>query len=777
MDDLAFDGPLAAHGWWPDDEPGPTDQVSPLPAPRPGAASRPEGGADDAAGALAALVLAAHRVTLRAHHALQEWMLGDPGPTVPVRGGGTGGIPAVAAEVEVLQRGEAARRTTTATASTAIRTTLTWHDQPPHPADAVRARATGSPDGPGAYAWHVHHEDRLIAEADGVTGPAAADGAPWPVRPLPEHPQGFRPLARTARHHLGRAELDLLAAGGLAEVFGPAFRPEGDDHGDAGGPGGPGGFGLLDEVTVHGSGTGRYRQGSLRATITPLRSSATGGWVPLLDAAWQALRVYALHHGLHTCLPGPRFHPWTGEPTLIEVRDTGRLTGTLSLEADIAAIGLVPRPHVVADVRCVDARGLFARLHGVGTVLRERPGSTVAGCDAPHSVRRSPGGEPAYAHELHMAHTAEGDLRMTGRHPAAPAPARRIRPRLPRGDLLLLDRLHSAPPAPRSYPIGSQYVTEYDVPEEPWYVTESGGTVPQLAYLEISLQAAAFAGAAAGVTLEYPDEDFTARNLDGRARLLRPVDPRGRTVRQRTTLLSHTALPGTVVQRYGFELGVGGEAFYRGETVHGFFTRAVLEQQQGLDGGRLVPPWLARRESARPTAHRVDAGDLQPGRGRLALMTGAALDVVPGGGRHGLGYLLCTKPVCADDWFFGRHFLHDPVMPGSCGVELLFQMVKAHLLHTGDLDRAQVRTLVPETGAELRWTYRGQILPHHRQVQAEVHIRDVVREGDGLTVRADGGVWRDGLRIYAVENIALRTSAGSLKTGSLKADSRKQVTA
>ncbi|MEU4796984.1 3-hydroxyacyl-ACP dehydratase [Streptomyces sp. NPDC023327] len=642
----------------------------------------------------------------------------------------TPGMPAA-----VIEAGEAARRTPAREAGGFLRASVTYrHDGELPSAAVLRADTTAATEGAGAWGWTVHHGAALLAEAHGLAGESARTAAVWPVRPVPGDSRQFRALARATRDHLGPTDVEMVSAG----------------H--------PGSLCRVAEATLSGAGTGRYQLGRLTATIDLGRGDPSTGWPALLDAAWQALHLHALHQGLHTCLVGPALLPWAGKRTEIEVLDTAHLTGTLTLEADIAAIGLVPRPHVVADMRVRTARGLLARLHNVAVILRERPGTPVGpGAAVRHGAR---GETPAYANELHMAHAAEGDLHVAYGSPVHAAQPK-VRPRLPRGDLLMLDRLLTAPPADGEDSPESVYVTEYDVPTAPWYVRENGGNVPHLMYLESSLQAAAFIGAALGAGLQFPDENVTVRNLEGQDHMVRRADLLGRTVRQRTRILARTPLPGAVLQRYGYELSVDDEVFYRGESVHGFFTESALAGRQGLDGGRLVPPWLRHQATHDVRAVRPDLSALPVGQGRFAFLSGTESELVRDGGTHGRGYLLCTKPVRADDWYFAHHFLNDPVMPGSCGVELLIQMVKGYLLCTDTIDEKELHALRTPPGAELRWTYRGQILPRHQEVMAEIHLRRIHRDGKVITAWADGSVWRDGLRIYAVDNIVLQAGDSS----------------
>ncbi|MEU6484542.1 3-hydroxyacyl-ACP dehydratase [Streptomyces sp. NPDC046887] len=680
-------------------------------------------------GELARSLRAAHQAALRTHESLQQWLLAaedrpSAGPE-PSAGG------------------------------TALRATVDWNRQA-GPSGITGLRVV--PARSGQHRWELRQDGSPVAEVSGRTG-AAALRQPWPDRTVPCPEDRFHPLVRTGPRDLGRGDLALLAEGAWGSVFGPAFQPADSPEGGTGWTG-PVDFSLLDDVTLHGPGAGRYRQGRVRATVAFGVQAPETAVACLLSATWQALAVHALHLGLQLCLPRPSLIPWTGEPTHVEMVRPGSRSGPLTLTADIARAGLVPRPHVVADVCVTDAEGhRVARLHAAGCELREPAGTVLAPAPRGRSPRRDSTGEGVYAHELHMAHAAAGDLGVTY-GASAHRSAGLVRPRLPSGGMRMLHRMADPPGERGTYPVGSAYTTEYDVPEQPWYLRDNAGTVPHLAYLEVSLQAAAFVGAALGASTEYPDEAWTVRNLEGRARLLRHADLRGRTVRQRTTLLAHTPLPGAVLQRYGYRLAVSDEACYEGEAVHGFFTLPVLAEQQGMDAGRRIPPWLRRQDPSTTRVRSFDAecGD-HPARGRLAFLAGAEAEFVPGGGLHGLGYLLCSKPVDPDDWYFGRHFLGDPVMPGSCGIEMLVQMTGACLSGTGAISGDRLAELRPLPGAELRWTYRGQIQPHHREVQAEVHLREVVRDQDGLTVRAEGSVWRDGLRVYAVDGIALRAPA------------------
>ncbi|MBY8886113.1 3-hydroxyacyl-ACP dehydratase [Streptomyces sp. PTM05] len=736
MEDLAFDHPVPLAQWWPPRNPPRAEPTTPHPGP---AGTR--AGADAPPAGFAEWAVTAHEAVLRTHAALQNLLIAqalrgagrDPAVNGDAVEGSTGA--AVVAKVHAVgeSTGSAADDTTGA-----MNVSLVWHHAPPRRADDLRGHGNCAPGRPG---WSVRHNGRLLAEARRETSrPGEEEGSPTPGDSIRREA-----LWRPERHVLSRDDLDALSLGRIDHVFAAANGPE--DPGAFATWSGLIGADLLEEVALSDTGAAT---GRLRAASEGDRS-----WTEVVRAAWQLLAIRVLHDGLHLCLPDACARPAVGRPVAVRLAGAGRLARELTLRAEVTASTLVPRPRVRADVEVLDGSGPVGWLRGVEVVFQETADSSVMpGQNGPG--RRSSRGEPVYANELHMAHACEGDLAVTY-GPAAHATAAAVRPRLPRGDLLMLNRLVTTPR--RGYPIGTTYLTEYDVPQDPWYVRDNAGVVPWFARLEMALQAAAFVGAALGSSLEHPGENLTVRNLEGHAELLHPLPLEGRTVRQRTTLLSHTPLPGALLQRYRFELAVDDEVFQRGETVHGFFTQPVLAQQRGLDGGRHVLPWLFEQPERASAADRFHPEDEALfAEGRLALLRETECLSVPDGGQHRKGYLLLSKRVQQDDWFFGRHFLDDPVLPGSCGVELLFQALRSHLLHSGALPEDTVRALVPAPEQELRWAYRGQILPCHQRIQAEVHVRDVRREREHVLCVADGSVWRDGLRIYAVDGIALRSS-------------------
>ncbi|GGX88235.1 3-hydroxyacyl-ACP dehydratase [Streptomyces hiroshimensis] len=636
--------------------------------------------------------------------------------------------------------------------STSGHVEVTWHRLPPSGPVPVPLRTSYHPGGTGGTGGPAHcdvhdEEDRRLLTVS--AGPASGSPSDRPC--TARYPREFKPPARTSVDRLSAGDLDALARGEGAAVLGSAFgqqhvapelRPEQWPER------------LLEEVSGIAPRGGHWKQGSLTATTRPAADGDS--WPFLLGAVTETLRVFLFHRGVHLCLPGAHAVPLPDATAHVEL--IGPAAGPLTLRVEVSGTGWIPRPFVTADAEVTAADGeVVARLRDVGVALYGRPELDPWLHVGDAGIRLTSGGSPAYSTELHMAHASEGDVAQlaatSGKYDASLCP---VRPRLPRGDFLMIDRGVDVKKGTAADRTGACGVTEYDMPPDPWYCRENGArSVPALALMEISLQPAGLLSALAlDVALQHPDEPYVCRNLNGKGTLLRDADPRGTTVTQRITVLSVTDLPGATLHRYRFELSTVGEPFYKGEALHGYLTQAVLDLQQGMDNGRCVPPWLDRQGAPPDGLRRLDArGDARLGTGRLALLEDLVL--VPDGGEHGAGYVLCTKPVRADDWYFDHHFFRDPVMPGSAGVQMLFQLVQAFALHTGLTDGLPGPELGLVTGEELAWTYGAQILREHRQVRGEVHIRKVTRKRDRLLIRADGSVWRDDLRIYHVRNIVL----------------------
>ncbi|OJY38526.1 MAG: hypothetical protein BGP03_13200 [Pseudonocardia sp. 73-21] len=546
---------------------------------------------------------------------------------------------------------------------------------------------------------------------------------------------GLEPLATTPVTRLDAADLARLAAGRAGDVFGPRYAQPAPAL-----PGGP-----LTAVTELRTG-GPVTVGVLRATTPGPRAAAD-----VLAAGWHAASVLATWLGLHLVLPDATLVP--GATATVDLIDT--IGGDAELAAEVVAADLLPRPWLTLDTELRVADRVVARLTGLTLVVDGTPAGTRGGGHPPaRPVRRGITGEFAAVDELALATASLGDLTLAlGPEFARYAERRATRP--PAGGLRLVGRVMQVHGTRGELSGGAVGITEYDSAADAWYYGAAPSpTVPNVILMETSLQSALLLGYHLGATLVDAASDYCLRNLDGSATLHRDVDLRGRTIHQRSTLLTTTVLTGAVLQGFTYELWLDGEnpetdaPFYTGQSLFGFFTATALANQTGLDNGASVPNWLDEHPQQQVRVIDAAVGATGP----LELLS--RVEVVDGGGLHGAGYLRAVRPVDPADWFFTRHFHLDPVMPGSLGIEAVIQALQAWLVDSGAAGELTEPEFVVPAGVEFTWRYRGQILAGDGEMTLEVHIRDVQRKAGRVRVIADASLWKPGLRIYELDGIA-----------------------
>ena len=115
------------------------------------------------------------------------------------------------------------------------------------------------------------------------------------------------------------------------------------------------------------------------------------------------------------------------------------------------------------------------------------------------------------------------------------------------------------------------------------------------------------------------------------------------------------------------------------------------------------------------------------------------------GGAHGKGHVRAEFDIRPDLWFFGCHFIGDPVMPGCLGLDALWQMTGFYLGWIGA--QGQGRALGV---GELKFS--GQIMPHNKLVTYQIDFKRVINRSLVMGV-ADGVVSVDGNPIYHASDL------------------------
>jgi acyl transferase domain-containing protein/3-hydroxymyristoyl/3-hydroxydecanoyl-(acyl carrier protein) dehydratase len=344
----------------------------------------------------------------------------------------------------------------------------------------------------------------------------------------------------------------------------------------------------------------------------------------------------------------------------------------------------------------------------------------------------------------------------------------RTPPRTPCGDLQVVTQVTEVIGQRMDFKTPASCVAEYVVPEDAWYFTHNTNDnwMPYSLLMEIALQPNGFISAYMGTTLKYPNKDLYFRNLDGHGELIKQVDLRGKTIVNKSVLLSTSMAGGAIIQSFSFDLSVDGESIYRGGAVFGYFSADSLTNQLGIDNGQIKQPWFVTHKTPIKQINQIDLTDKQSklfqkieNKPAYRLAGGQLnfidhVSIVEGGGDYQVAYIYGERDIDASDWFFRYHFHQDPVMPGSLGVEAIIELLQCYALsHDLGKEFKNPRFNTPMTKVE--WKYRGQITPLNKKMNVDIHLKEMIKTDSEIRLIGDANLSKDGLRIYQVKDIVL----------------------
>jgi 3-hydroxyacyl-[acyl-carrier protein] dehydratase/trans-2-decenoyl-[acyl-carrier protein] isomerase len=127
------------------------------------------------------------------------------------------------------------------------------------------------------------------------------------------------------------------------------------------------------------------------------------------------------------------------------------------------------------------------------------------------------------------------------------------------------------------------------------------------------------------------------------------------------------------------------------------------------------------------------------------LMFDRITDVSSSGGIHGKGRISAELDIHQDLWFFGCHFIDDPVMPGCLGLDAMWQLVGFFLGWSGAPGRGRAVGV-----GEVKFS--GQVTPKVSKIVYRIDFKRVILRRLVLGI-ADGVMEADGNPIYEAKDL------------------------
>ena len=115
------------------------------------------------------------------------------------------------------------------------------------------------------------------------------------------------------------------------------------------------------------------------------------------------------------------------------------------------------------------------------------------------------------------------------------------------------------------------------------------------------------------------------------------------------------------------------------------------------------------------------------------------------GGESNKGIILAELDIKPDLWFFGCHFVNDPVMPGCLGLDAMWQLLGFYLGWLGEKGRGRAISVG-------NVKFSGMILPDTKKLEYTINLKRVLTSKLVLGI-ADGILSADGEDIYEATDL------------------------